>query len=223
MKKTFLICLITLGSIFNVLAHPSYHGGVELSGRVGAYRVADNIKKVAQGGVAIDIINGCRFNNYIFLGAGIGVSSIFINSDLKMPSYVSFTPTYINGLMIPIPSYNINNTIGHLYDECISSPVYLDFRAYLPLKSKEHVIPYAEISVGPIFFYHEYTEFMDVKKIMDIKNYADFTTKAYFKVALGINIIQRFTIGAGYELHGDKDDTNHFGFVKLGVFFDKEN
>lgn len=153
--------------------YPFYQSYIELSGR---------LTSPLSGGVALDMINGCRLNKYVFIGGGIGVTSYFL-------------------------SQNKN------YIELISTPLYADIRAYAPLSSN-NVTPYLETAIGPLFNYHGYIE---APEFPILEGYVAYSTLAYFKVALGIDIIDRFTIGGGYELWGDTNGTMNFGFIKLGV------
>ena len=165
--------------------YPFYQSYIELSGRM---------TSPLSGGAAIEMINGCRLNKYVFVGGGVGVTSYFLIQ-------------------------NIEN-----YKEMISTPLYADIRAYAPMRTS-NVTPYIEAAVGPLFNYYGYV-------VSEVPNYVDpigdpldcpidrpmaYSTMAYFKVGVGIDIIDRFTIGAGYELWGDKNRMLNFGFLKLGV------
>ena len=146
--------------------YPFYQSYIELSGRM---------TSPLSGGGALEMINGCRLNQYVYIGGGVGVTSFFYRKDKD-------------------------------YIEAISTPLYADIRAYAPLRSS-NVTPYIETAIGPLFNYHAYKESTKLA----------YSTMAYFKVALGIDIIDRFTVGAGYELWGNTNGTINFGFFKLGV------
>lgn len=151
--------------------YPFYQSYIELSGRM---------TSPLSGGAAIEMINGCRLNKYVFVGGGVGVTSYFLFQ-------------------------NINK-----YVEAISTPLYADIRAYAPMR-KSNVTPYIEAAVGPLFNYYGYV----ISSGLDTRT--AYSTIAYFKIGIGIDIIDRFTIGAGYELWGDTNGTINFGFLKLGV------
>ena len=182
MKKVFLTLSLALCSIAvcwsnDVVAsgnkipqYPFYQSYIELSGRM---------TSPLSGGAAIEMVNGCRLNEYVFIGGGIGVTSYFLSQDNK-------------------------------YLESISTPLYADIRAYVPTHSS-NVTPYIETAIGPLFNYHGYVE------SSLLNGPIGYSTLAYFKIGLGIDIIDRFTIGAGYELWGDTHGVLHFGFLKLGV------
>lgn len=155
--------------------YPFYQSYIELSGRM---------TSPLSGGGALDMINGCRLNKYVFIGGGVGVTSYFLYQD-------------------------INN-----YREMISTPLYADIRAYAPVRSS-NVSPYIETAVGPLFNYYGYVVSAD--EIPHLDGPTNYYTKAYFKIGLGIDIIDRITIGAGYELWGDENNVMDFGFLKLGV------
>lgn len=93
------------------------------------------------------------------------------------------------------------------YFEIVASPIYADFRALFPISSS-NITPYIETAVGPLLSYHNYIEGNGKMK---------YSTLAYFKLGIGIDVIDRFSIGAGYELWGDKSGVINMGCIKLGV------
>lgn len=98
------------------------------------------------------------------------------------------------------------------YSEIVASPIYADFRVLFPISSS-NITPYIETAVGPLLSYHNYRE--GTGKLA-------FTTLAYFKLCAGMDIIDRFTIGVGYELWGDKSGVINMGCIKFGVRIGQE-
>lgn len=94
---------------------PRYGGYIEFGGYVGEKY------SYPQGGVVMDIVNGCRFNDYAFAGIGFGL-------------YNNFTTVY---------SYYGGKDFAYK----LGIPIYLDLRASLPTKKK--VTPFFGIAVGP--------------------------------------------------------------------------
>lgn len=202
MKKKLFCCLFTICSVCYCFAdEPFYQSYIELSGR--ATSLVNNDfgsgadVSLPAGGVALEFVNGCRINKYVFVGGGLGISSLF-SRQIKVS---------MGGVDLKIPYYL----------EQIVTPLYADFRASLPLKQNQRVTPYAEVAVGPLFSYNEYEECEYSQLNINIKKYGDFYTAAYFKTGLGIDVIDRFTLGIGYEMWGDKNAQYHFGYLKLGV------
>lgn len=166
---------------------PFYQSYIELSARltsVSSDAPLYTLECPVAGGAAIDMINGCRLNKYVYLGGGIGVTSYFLNAKIK----------------------SLSKNIAYL--EMVSSPIYADLRVFF---NSADISPYVEVAVGPLLQYHSYGE------ILDYKIYPKYSTMAYFKTCIGMDIINRFTLGIGYELWGDKNDVMNFGFVKFGV------
>lgn len=219
MKKVFFIGLATFVYLASLMAEELnnnsaqrfYRSYIELSGVITSYQMPDitvnsqavKTSSIVEGGIALDFVNGCQLNKYVFVGAGIGAHSMFFD----------YTPSVSNG------NATQKLTDVNIYQERIASPIFADVRAYLPLNNQK-VLPYAELAVGPLFQYHQYqktTIQTDPSEPEIITHYADFSTHAFFRVGIGIDFIDRFTIGAGYELWGDKDDTSNCAYLKLGV------
>jgi hypothetical protein len=102
------------------------------------------------------------------------------------------------------------------YFEMVASPIFADFRALFPIPSSK-ITPYIETAVGPLLLYHFYIE--GTGKM-------PYSTLAYFKLGIGIDIIDRFSIGAGYELWGAGYEllggNINMGCIKLGMRIGKD-
>lgn len=83
-------------------------------------------------------------------------------------------------------------------------PLFVDSRAYCPTPVKS-MYPFLGITIGPQFQFINLTE-----------GTAGFHAQAYFRLYGGFDY-KRFTIGIGYQLIGNSDFKQNFGFIKLGV------
>ena len=93
---------------------PSYQGFIEASGYV------TSANSITYGGVSLDLINGIRFNKYIYFGLGTGLYGLFAHPDKGISVVNLLTPLYSDfRLYIPI-SKNVNpfieTSIGPIFN-----------------------------------------------------------------------------------------------------------
>ena len=168
---------------------------------------ADNLKKVEnEGNVKFPF-----YQSYIELSASLtgpvlsGGAAIDMVNGCRIHKYA-----YIGG-GVGVHSLFAGHDAAS-YFEIVATPIYADFRLLFPTSSS-NITPYIETAVGPLLSYHNYIE--GTGKLA-------FSTLAYFKLCAGMDIIDRFTIGVGYELWGDKSGVINMGCIKFGVRIGQE-
>jgi hypothetical protein len=170
--------------------YPRYQGYLELSG------LFENVLGYTCGGIGFDGVDGGRINKYVFLGAGLGIYAQWG----KFPLYYDG-----NTVVVGSSAYSVEASVA-----TVEIPIFADLRIYIPTKT-EDCYPYFETSIGPIINFYQRVSTMGIQSIT-----LNVNTLAFFRLNAGIDY-KRFTFGVGYELWGNSSETDHMGFIKLGV------
>lgn len=178
---------------------PCHHGYLEVSGifeRVKLPSISGtSMGNTTAGGFGIDGIDGCRFNQYFFFGAGVGFYGEFYSTEV----------TTVGGS-------------ATLSLATLQTPVFADLRIYIPTRIVGFY-PYFETSIGPLFNYYTHTKISSGRN--EVNSYStNLNVGAFFRLNTGLEV-KRFVFGIGYELWGDSKEQSHIGFIKLGVRFGK--
>lgn len=131
-----------------------YQNYTELSGFMSG-RTPDDKRRV-MGGIEGTNVYGCRFNEYAFLGAGIGVSANFY----QVNSQSSNSADQENGR----------------YSGSVQVPLFADLRIYIPTK-KTALYPFFAASLGPQLRCYDFERGQRKSK---------FGVQAYFRAYMGV-------------------------------------
>lgn len=84
-------------------------------------------------------------------------------------------------------------------------PIFVNTRVFIPIQSNTFR-PLAEISIGPLF---------ELKSDSGSSNHSG-DVSAFFRIGIG-GEYKRFVFGAGYELWGNRNECDNYGYFKIGV------
>ena len=119
--------------------------------------------------VGMDYIGGWRFNNWLFIGGGIGIRSELSRADPNIKKHIGGTYTAFgkngDGYHIDLrESLDIDRTLGTLNSYAI--PLYVNVRTYL---SRTLATPYLSLSAGGRFASKDIGTYMDLSGGVDFR------------------------------------------------------
>ena len=154
-------------------------------------------KKTDWGGPAVDVTIGVRYQNWLFLGGGVGVHGLLTSTKLTATDE------------------NNNTTKEKMLGMKWYVPIYADARFLLstPLQ----INPFVEAAIGGYIGLRQNSIIQGYQSGVDIHASEALRSGYFMRIGAGVEIM-RVILGVGYELTAvKKEETQNILYAKIGV------